>query len=101
MFDPIRLMNMIKKANDFKQRIDEELKNIQVQGSAGGGLVKIQMNGQFDVEKVTINSDVLLQKDNDFLEDLVKSSINNSTKKVKDTLINKIKNIANNLSFLN
>jgi hypothetical protein len=100
MFDPIRLMNMLKKATDFKQKIEGELKNMQTTGSAGGGIVKIQMNGVFEVEKVFIDPDIFNQKDNKFLEDLIKSSVNDSTKKVKDTLIDKIKDLVGNLNFL-
>lgn len=99
MFDPIKLMNMLKKANDFKLKIETELKNIKTNSTAGGDMVKIEMNGQFEVETVTIDQDIFHQKDAKFLEDLVKSSINNATKKIKHLLIEKIKNITNGLNF--
>merc|ERR1712100_853886 len=100
MFDPIKLMNMLKKANDLKQKVENELKNITVEGSAGGGMVKIKLNGQFCVESVIIDSDIFQQGDVKFLEDLIKSSVNESTKEIKNSIIEKIKKSFENLSFL-
>jgi DNA-binding YbaB/EbfC family protein len=99
MIDPMKLMNMLKKANDFKNKIESELKNIKAQGLAGGDIVKIDMNGQFEVENVKIDKDVFNQEDAKFLEDLLVSSINDATKKIKDSLINKVKDMANGLGF--
>lgn len=99
MFDPMKLMNMLKKANDFKSKIESELKNIKSQGTAGGDIVKINMNGQFEVEEVTINKDVFNQEDTKFLEDLIMSCVNDATKKIKQSLIDKVKDMANGLGF--
>jgi len=100
MFDPIKLMGMLKKANDLKKKIESELQNINVEGSAGNGMVKVTINGKFNVEKVIIDPDIFNQGDERFLEDLVKSSMNNAIAEIKDTLIEKIKNMFSNLNVL-
>lgn len=99
MIDPMKLMNMLKKANDFKNKIEIELKNIKVQGKSGENIVKILMNGQFEVENVEIDEEIFKQEDGKFLEDLIKSCINDSTKKIKKALIEKIQSLTNGLSF--
>jgi len=100
MFDPIKLMNILKKANDLKCKIENELKKIYIQNSTGNGIIKIKMNGQFEINEIQIDPDIFYQKDIKFLEDLIKSSINETTYKIKILLINKIKNIIGNISFL-
>jgi len=57
------------------------------------------MNGQFEVEEVTINKDVFNQEDTKFLEDLIMSCVNDATKKIKQSLIDKVKDMANGLGF--
>jgi len=98
MFDPIKLMSMLKKANDFKKKIESELKSISAEGSAGIGMVKIKINGKFEIEKIFIDQDIFNQGDEKFLEDLIKSSANNALKNIKDTLIERIKHTFNKLN---
>lgn len=99
MFDPIKLMNVLKKANSFKQKIDNELKNMRANGTAGGEMVKVIMNGQFFIEDITIDTDIFQQADAKFLEDLIKSSINEASSEIKNMLIEKIKSNLENLDF--
>jgi len=99
MFDPIKLMNMLKKVNNFKNNIESQLKKVKSVSSSGEGMIEIHMNGLFEVEKINIDPDIFYQKDVKFLEDLMQSCINSSTQKVKTTLIDKIKNMANNIDF--
>lgn len=99
MFDPIKLMNILRKANKFKQKIESELRSIVINESAGEGMIKIQMNGYFEIQTIVIDPDILKEQDINFLEDLIKSSINNATKEIKNVLIDKIKNIVSNISF--
>jgi len=99
MIDPMKLMTMLKKANDFKNKIEAELRNIKIQGKSGDNIVKITMNGQFEVENVEIDEDIFKQEDCKFLEDLIKTCINDSTKKIKTTLLEKLQNLTNGLNF--
>jgi len=101
MFDPIKLMGMLKKAQDLKQKIENDLKDTIVVGSSGGGMVKISMNGQFEINKIYIDPTIFNKGDICLLEDLIKASVNDSTKKIKDTLIDKMKNLTNNISLFN
>ena len=64
------------------RKAQEELKNLEVEGQAGGGLVKIVMTGKHEVRKVCIG-DSLLGEDRDMLEDLVAAAINDASNKVE------------------
>jgi len=79
------LGNLMKQAQQMQanmQKAQEELANIEVQGEAGGGLVKVVMNGRHDVRRVTID-DSLFGDDKDMLEDLLAAAVNDAVRKVE------------------
>ncbi len=77
------LSDILKRAGELQdkmQRVQGELDRQTVVGDAGGGLVKIEMNGRHDVINVTI--DDLLMDDREVLEDLVAGAINDAVRRV-------------------
>lgn len=65
----------------FKQ-LQEELAKAEVQGEAGGGLVKVVMNGQREVLRLTIDPSLFKEEDKEILEDLVAAAVNDAVHKV-------------------
>jgi DNA-binding YbaB/EbfC family protein len=55
---------------------------MEVEGEAGGGMVKVVMTGRHDVKRVTI-APTLLSEDTDMLEDLVAAAMNDAVRKVE------------------
>ena len=53
----------------------EDMKNREVTGSSGGGLVSIKMNGEYEVQSVSIKKECIDPEDQDGLEDLVLSGL--------------------------
>ncbi|MGF1525953.1 MAG: YbaB/EbfC family nucleoid-associated protein [Candidatus Competibacterales bacterium] len=77
--------NMLKQAQKMQenlQRIQEDLGNLEVEGEAGGGLVKVVMTGRHEARRVTIDPS-LLEDDRDMVEDLVAAAINDAVHKVE------------------
>ena len=66
------------------QRIQEEMKQRVVEGSAGGEMVKVLVNGAGDVVSVKILKDVVDPNDLEMLEDLVLAATNAALKKSRD-----------------
>jgi DNA-binding YbaB/EbfC family protein len=65
-------------------KAQEELARMQVIGEAGGGMVKVEMNGKHEVSRVTIDPSVA-GDDRELLEDLVTAAINDAVRKVEAT----------------
>lgn len=79
------LGNIMKQAQAMQekmQKAQEELASIEVDGSAGGGLVQVTMTCKYDVRKVSIDDD-LLAEDKEVLEDLVAAALNDAVRKVE------------------
>ena len=63
------------------QRAQEELATKTVEGSAGGGAVRVTMNGEQKVQSIAIEPDVVDPEDVEMLEDLVLAAINDASER--------------------
>ena len=77
------LMQQAQKMQQEMQKAQQELADMEVTGQAGGGMVKVVMNGQHAVKRVTI--DPTLADDIEMLEDLVVAATNDAVNRVKET----------------
>ena len=79
--------NLMRQAQQMQANLakaQEELARMQVIGEAGGGMVKVEMNGKHEVSRVTIDPSVA-GDDREMLEDLVTAAINDAVRKVEAT----------------
>lgn len=80
------IANLVKQAQQMGGRLEgmaAELRAKRVTGSAGGGLLEIEMNGAFEVMACRIDPQLLAAPDREFLEDLVKSATNQAVEKAR------------------
>ena len=80
--------NLMKQAQAMQanmQKAQAEIANIEVVGEAGGGMVKITMNGRHEVKRVQIEPMVptVSAEDRDMLEDLIAAAANDAVHKVE------------------
>jgi hypothetical protein len=99
MFDSKKIMDMIKKASKAQNSINSKLKNIEVEGFAGGDMVHVYMNAQFEVLKINIDPILLNKNEIKFLEDLLIAAINNALVKAKEASASKMKLLASELNL--
>ena len=79
--------NLLKQAQEMQARmakIQEELGQKTVQGSAGGGMVQVTMNGQFNLTEVKIEASVINADEKEMLEDLILAAVNDGMRKARD-----------------
>ena len=82
------LGNLMKQAQKMQaelQKAQEQMALEEVTGEAGGGLVKVVINGKHEVRRVTID-DSLLGDDREMLEDLVAAAFNAAVQKLADKM---------------
>jgi DNA-binding YbaB/EbfC family protein len=77
---PGNMQAMMKQAQQMQERLQADIAAIRVEGSAGGGMVSIKMDGQKNVLAVTIDPEVA--GDTEMLQDLVLAACNDAVKKV-------------------
>ena len=65
------------------QKLDIDLKERVVEAAAGGGMVKVKVNGGEEIVDIKIEKDVINPDDKGMLEDLVLAAVNEGIKKAK------------------
>ena len=72
------MQNLMRQAQKMQQdmlRIQDELAQREVMGSAGGGMVEVTFNAQQEIKSVKINPEVVSPEDVEMLEDLVMAAV--------------------------
>lgn len=75
-----QLMQQAQKMQENLQRAQEELAQLEVTGSAGGGMVSVTLTGTKECRKVRIDPSVL--SDQEMAEDLLAAAFNDASNKV-------------------
>jgi len=74
--DMSSLLKQAQKMQDDMQKTQEELEQQIVEGSAGGGVIKVKANGKKKILSINIDPKVIDPEDVEELEDLVLAAIN-------------------------
>ncbi|MGM0562791.1 MAG: YbaB/EbfC family nucleoid-associated protein [Pseudomonadota bacterium] len=77
------LMKQAQKMQEEAERAQSEIARMEVEGEAGGGLVKVVMTGSHEARRVHIDPS-LFDDDREMLEDLVAAAINDAAHKVQE-----------------
>jgi DNA-binding YbaB/EbfC family protein len=72
------LMEQAQKMQQDMQQMQEEIRNSEFTGSAGGGAVKITMDGQHTVSKVEIDPELVDPQEAEMLCDLIAAAFNDA-----------------------
>ncbi len=78
------ILRQAQKMQKQMTRLQEELKERVVEGTAGGGVVKAHVNCAMEVLSVKIDPEVVDPEDVAMLEDLVVAAISQATKKAQE-----------------
>ena len=93
------LLEKAKKMKDDMEKIKEDLgNNLQVTGESGGGLVKITLNGKYDVHSINIDPSILVEK-KEVIEELIAGAFNNATEKVRQASQEKLSELTKGLNL--
>lgn len=87
------MKDFLKQAQKLQSELMEQLRAMRVEGSAGGGMVKLEMDGEHNVHSVKIEPQVLEEKDVTMLEDLIMAAFNDAHKKIQEKTQESLKSI--------
>jgi len=93
-------MGLMKQAAEFKTKMEAmqaELEASEVEGTSGGGLVAVKLNGKGDVKAVRIDDTLLKPAEKEILEDLLVAAHADGRRKVEAMMQEKMQGIAGGL----
>jgi nucleoid-associated protein EbfC len=85
--DPRKLMKQLQQA---QERIQAEIAALVVEAAAGGGMVKVEMDGQKRLRSLRIDPEVVGKDDVEMLQDLVLAAVNEASRKVDQEVQSRI-----------
>ncbi|MFW5926600.1 MAG: YbaB/EbfC family nucleoid-associated protein [Wenzhouxiangella sp.] len=83
-----QLMQQAQKVPEDLKKAQAEMADMEVTGEAGGGLVRVVMNGRHEVRKVSIDPDV--GDDREMIEDLVAAAVNDAVNRIQSAMQEKM-----------
>ena len=91
------MMRQAQKQLAQLQKIQEELEGLTLQGSAGGGAVKVVMTGKQIVESVTIEPEAV--EEVDLLQDMVLAAVNDASSKAQELAAQKMSAVTGGMNI--
>lgn len=91
--DMNRLMQQAQQAAQKMQAAQAELAETTVEGSAGGGMVTVQMSAARDIQSINLSPDVVDPNDVEMLEDLIVAALQDASAKAEEITQSKMGNL--------
>lgn len=91
---------LLKQAQEFSSRmkgVNDELRTRHATGTAGGGIVEVEINGLMEVLRCRIDPAMVTGGDRELLEDLVTTAVNQAITKAKELHAEALKSAAGGL----
>jgi len=82
----MNIKQLMKQAQQMQDQMQRQMASIKVEGTAGGGMVKAEMNGNKELLAITIDKEAVDPEDIEMLQDLVKAAVNEAARKVDEEM---------------
>ena len=98
MADFTDLVSQAKKMQEKMKQTQETLKKIEVEGIAGGNAVRVTMNGDGELKKITFD-DAMFKESKEIFEDLIVAAHNDAKSKLKKKTSEEISKITGGIDL--
>ena len=88
---------IMKQAQKMQERLQKTMEELEVEGSAGGGMVTATLNGHKQLLELKIDPEVVDPEDVEMLQDLIVAAINDATRRVDEELQQQLGGLAGGL----
>jgi DNA-binding YbaB/EbfC family protein len=99
MPDFLGMMKQAAQLQSKMQAMQEELGQIEVEGTSGGGLVNVRVSGKMEVKAVRIDPSLMKAEEREVLEDLLVTAFNDAKRKAETAMQEKMQSLAGGLGL--
>lgn len=92
------LMRQAQEMQEKMQKAQEELANLEVTGDAGGGMVRVIMNGRHEVRAVQLDPSMDME-DRELVEDLIAAAVNDAVQRVRTATEERLKDLGGGMGL--
>lgn len=90
MKDLGQLQRVLKQAKEMQERLHQELEEMRIEGSSGGGMVTVTLDGHKTMTTVRLDPEVVNKEDVEMLQDLILAAVRDATSKVDEMISEKL-----------
>lgn len=104
MVNPLKISEMLSKANQMQEDVQRKLAETVVEASAGGGAVNATMNGKKELLKLRIDPAAVMslsgnQADVEMLEDLIVAAVNEAGRQADEAIKSSVQGMLGGLKI--
>lgn len=93
------MLKQMQQLQSKMQEVQTELESTTVEGSSGGGMVKVIANGKNEIVSVVIDPEVVDKDDVEMLQDLIVAAVNQAREKVQEMQSEKMSGLTGGLNI--
>lgn len=98
----INIPNMMKQAQQIQKKmseVQEKLKSIEVEGTSGGGMIKVKASAKGEIKQVLIDETLFNKDEKEITEDLIVAAVNDAKQKAEEATQEEMKNVTGGISL--
>ncbi|MCX7973275.1 MAG: YbaB/EbfC family nucleoid-associated protein [Candidatus Aminicenantes bacterium] len=84
------LQKMLQSAREIQEKIEKELTEMRIEGSSGGGMVKVVLDGRKNLISLHLEPEIVNPADCEMLEDLILAAFNEASSRVDEQIAAKL-----------
>lgn len=93
------MMKQARKMQEQLAQAQESMKDVTIDASAGGGMVKATVNGDLELVSIQIDPDALDPEDVDLLQDMIVAAVNEAIRGVSEVASKQMSSITGGLNI--
>jgi nucleoid-associated protein EbfC len=97
--DMRKMMKEAQKMQAQLERAQEEIKTLEVEASAGGGMVKVKVTGDMFVKEIIIDPEVIDPDDVEMLQDMVCAAVNEGIRSAQELANTRISSVTGGMNL--
>ena len=82
----MNIQNMMKQAQQMQERMQQQMEEMRIEATAGGGMVSVVINGSKQVQSLKIDPEAVSKEDVEMLQDLILAALNDAYRKADEAM---------------
>jgi len=95
----VNIGKMMKDLQKMQSKLQAEIEELEVESSAGGGMVTARMSGKKELLSIKLSAEVITPDDPELLEDLIIAAVNEANRKIDAELQEKTAGLTGGLNI--
>ena len=94
-----QIMKQAKAMQEKMAEMQKKIEETEIEGSSGGGAVKIVMNGKHEVKNLFLDPSIVNSDEKEVLEDLIIAALNDANKKIAENTNDQLGSISGGMGL--